>query len=130
MFFVVIVSCYILLWELSQSCPEIQICIFCIQQVAGKLIFFNILYIYTALSTISCIFFIDLLFWGRLWQVTGKLNYAHVGTYFMYRGAVVGSNGLSNPRFCASFINLETLPDEVSFNPNLSLRELFVSCSP
>lgn len=108
----------------------LKICIFCIQQVAGKLNFFNILYIYTALSTISCAFFIDLLFRGPLWQVTGKLNHAHIGTYFIYLGAVVGSNGLSKPQLCASFINLDTLPDEVSFNPNLSLRELFVSCSP
>lgn len=107
-----------------------KICIFYIQQVAGKLIFFNILYIFTVLSTISCNFFINLLFWSPLWQVTGKLNHAHVGTYFIYRGAVVGSNGFSKPQLCASFINLETLPDEVSFNPNLSLRELFVSCSP
>ena len=50
--------------------------------------------------------------------------------YFMYLGAVVGSRGLINSDATASLINRDTVPAAESFNPNRSLSELFVSCSP
>jgi len=45
----------------------------------------------------------------------------------MYRGAVFGSNGLMMFASTASLINLEILPEEDSFNPNLFLNELLVT---
>lgn len=51
-------------------------------------------------------------------QVTGKLNYAHVGMYFIYRGAVSGSRGL---------MSLDMLSVNESFTPNRFLNDEFVS---
>lgn len=64
------------------------------------------------------------------WQVTGKLNYAQYGIYFIYRGAVSGSSAFNSFSSTASLINLEMLPEEDSCTPNRSLNELFVNCSP
>ena len=49
--------------------------------------------------------------------------------YFIYLGAVLGSNGLIICLLTASFINLETLPEEDSGNAKRSLNELFVKFS-
>ena len=48
----------------------------------------------------------------------------------MYLGAVVGSSGLMSSDATASLISRDIVPDAESFNPNRSLRELFVNCSP
>lgn len=53
-----------------------------------------------------------------LWQVTGKLIYAHTGIYFIYLGAVCGSRTLINHLLIASFINIEELLDDVSGKQN------------
>ena len=66
----------------------------------------------------------------QIQQVTSKLNYPHVGMYFMYRGAVLGSTGFISLLFRTSFINREILPDEDSATPNLSLNELLVRALP
>ena len=63
-------------------------------------------------------------------QVTSKLNHAQMGMYLMYLGAVVGSSGFISFNVTASLIRRDTVPDAESFNPNRSLSELFVSCSP
>ena len=54
-------------------------------------------------------------------QVTGKLNYAHVGMYFIYRGAVSVSRGL---------MSLDMLPVSKSFTPKRFLNDAFVNLSP
>ena len=54
-------------------------------------------------------------------QVAGKLKYAHVGMYFIYRGAVSGSSGL---------MSLDMLPVNESFTPNRFLNDAFVNLSP
>ena len=59
-------------------------------------------------------------------QVTGKLIQPHMGKYFIYLGAVLGSNGRIYFFSTDSFIILETIPEEESFNPNLLRKELFV----
>lgn len=51
-------------------------------------------------------------------QVTGKLNYAHVGMFFIYRGAVSGSRGL---------MSLDMLSVSESFTPKRFLNDAFVS---
>lgn len=63
-------------------------------------------------------------------QVTGKLNYAQYGMYFIYLGAVSGSSGLINLRLKVSFNNLDTLADELSFKPKRSLIDLLLIYSP
>ena len=60
-------------------------------------------------------------------QVTGKLNYAHVGMYFIYRGAVSGSRGLMSLWLTASLMSLDMLPVNESFTPNRFLNDAFVS---
>ena len=68
---------------------------------------------------------------GRfLKQIVSKLTHAQIGMYFMYLGAVVGSSGLMSSDATASLISRDIVPDAESFNPNRSLRELFVNCSP
>lgn len=59
-----------------------------------------------------------------------QVNYAHIGMYRIYLGAVLGSNGLMSFLVNTSFIKREILPAEVSGTPNLSLSELFVKASP
>ena len=59
-------------------------------------------------------------------QVIGKLNHPHTGRYFIYLGAVLGSKGRIYFFSTDSFIILETIPEEESFNPNLLRKELFV----
>ena len=54
-------------------------------------------------------------------QVIGKLNYAHVGMFFIYRGAVSGSRGL---------MSLDMLPVSESFTPKRFLNDAFVNLSP
>ena len=54
-------------------------------------------------------------------QVAGKLYYAHVGMYFIYRGAVSGSRGL---------MSLDMLPVSESFTPKRFLNDAFVNLSP
>ena len=51
-------------------------------------------------------------------QVTGKLNYAHIGMSFIYCGMVSGSSGL---------MSLDMLPVNESFTPNRFLNDAFVS---
>ena len=63
-------------------------------------------------------------------QVASKLNHAQIGMYFIYLGAVVGSSGLISSNATASLISRDTVPDAESFNPNRSLSELLVNCSP
>lgn len=53
-------------------------------------------------------------------QVASKLNYAHVGMFFIYRGAVSGSSGL---------MSLDMLPVNESFTPKRFLNDAFVSHS-
>ncbi len=60
-------------------------------------------------------------------QIAGKLSYAHQGIYLIYLGAVFGSSGFIKSLSRASFINLDMVPADVSFNPNRSLSELFVN---
>lgn len=59
-------------------------------------------------------------------QVTGKLNHAQIGMYFIYLGAVSGSRGFIYCLATASLINLDILPDDDSGNAKRSLKELFV----
>ena len=63
-------------------------------------------------------------------QVTGKLNYAHVGMYFIYRGAVSGSRGLMSLWLTASLMSLDMLPVSESFTPKRFLNDAFVNLSP
>ena len=63
-------------------------------------------------------------------QVTGKLSYAHIGMYFIYLGAVSGSNGRISFFSTASLIIRETIPDDETFNPKRCLRDVFVRYSP
>ena len=100
------------------------------QQVASKL---KLIYIWRKQASRASIYSVFAQPRASLrlpWQVTGKLNHAQIGMYFMYLGAVAGSSGLMRLRATASFINLDILPDEDSFSPNRSLKELFVNCSP
>lgn len=59
-----------------------------------------------------------------------QVNYAHIGMYLIYLGAVLGSNGLISFLANTSFIKRDILPVEVSGTPNLSLSELLVKASP
>ena len=63
-------------------------------------------------------------------QVTGKLNYAQIGIYLIYRGAVSGSTGFIRFFPCTSFINRDTIPDEDILSPKRSLSEVFDIASP
>lgn len=63
-------------------------------------------------------------------QVASKLNYAHVGMYLIYRGAVSGSRGLMSLWLTASLMSLDMLPVNESFTPNRFLNDEFVSPSP
>lgn len=54
-------------------------------------------------------------------QVTGKLNYAHIGMSFIYRGMVSGSSGL---------MSLDMLPVSKSFTPKRFFNDAFVNLSP
>ena len=54
-------------------------------------------------------------------QVIGKLNYAHIGMSFIYRGMVSGSSGL---------MSLDMLPVSKSFTPKRFLNDAFVNLSP
>ena len=54
-------------------------------------------------------------------QVTGKLNYAHIGMSFIYCGMVSGSSGL---------MSLDMLPVSKSFTPKRFLNDAFVNLSP
>ena len=63
-------------------------------------------------------------------QVTGKLNYAHVGMFFIYRGAVSGSSGLMSLCLTASLMSLDMLPVNESFTPKRFLNDAFVSHPP
>lgn len=54
-------------------------------------------------------------------QVAGKLNYAHIGMSFIYRGMVSGSSGL---------MSLDMLPVSKSFTPKRFLNDAFVNLSP
>lgn len=67
---------------------------------------------------------------NKLNQVASKLNYAHVGMYFIYRGAVSGSRGLMSLWLTASLMSLDMLPVNESFTPNRFLNDAFVSPSP
>ena len=58
-----------------------------------------------------------------------KFIYAHIGIYFMYFGAVFGSNGLINLFLVASLISRDIVADDFKGKPNLSLRLLFVISS-
>ena len=60
-------------------------------------------------------------------QVASKLNYAHVGMYFIYRGAVSGSRGLMTLWLTASLMSLDMIPVNESFTPNRFLNDAFVS---
>ena len=62
-------------------------------------------------------------------QVTGKLNHAQIGTYFVCRGAV-SSSFLIILLLQASLISLEMLAEDFSSNPKRSRNELFVKNSP
>ena len=55
------------------------------------------------------------------WQVTGKLDHAHTGIYFIYFGAVVGSSGLIISIETASLFNRDIIADAEIPNPNHSL---------
>ena len=46
-----------------------------------------------------------------------QVNYAHIGMYLIYLGAVLGSNGLISFFPNTSFINRDILPAEVSGTP-------------
>ena len=59
-------------------------------------------------------------------KITGKLNYAQQGTYFIYRGAVSGSNARMSPSETACLIVLEIVPVDVCSIPNRFRSELFV----
>ena len=63
-------------------------------------------------------------------QVAGKLYYAHVGMFFIYRGAVSGSRGLMSLWLTASLMSLDMLQVSESFTPNRFLNDEFVSQSP
>lgn len=64
---------------------------------------------------------------NKLNQVTSKLNYAHVGMYFIYRGAVSGSRGLMSLWITASLMSLDMLPVNESFTPKRFLNNAFAS---
>lgn len=62
-------------------------------------------------------------------QITGKLNHAQPGIYFVWRGAV-SSSFLISLFSHASLMRRDMLADDFSSRPKRILRELFVKNSP
>ena len=61
-------------------------------------------------------------------QVASKLNYAHIGMYLVWRGAV--SSGFLIYRLShASSISFDILAEDFFYKPNRFLNELFVKNS-
>ena len=100
------------------------------QQVTSKLNSFAIWVFCFCFRPISCVFCSQNISNRFFEQIVSKLTHAQIGIYFMYLGAVVGSSGLMSSDATASLISRDIVPDAESFNPNRSLRELFVNCSP
>ena len=100
------------------------------QQVTSKLNSFAIWVFCFCFRPISCVFCSQNISNRFFKQIVSKLTHAQIGIYFMYLGAVVGSSGLMSSDATASLISRDIVPDAESFNPNRSLRELFVNCSP
>ena len=60
----------------------------------------------------------------------GKLGYAHMGTYRIYRGAVVTSTGRIKPSSSVIESNFDMVDAFGASVPNLVLNDLFVIASP